>query len=106
MTLSAEQAAILQILFKAKPELRHQLLKNADKLLVRTLFECCLNILEGNVPLNDKQKKKLSKQKSWLRKIAKKAGSWKQKRKILQRGGNLLIPILASVVGTLISSLL
>ena len=71
MTLNEEQVSILKIIFHAKPELRKSLLKNADKQLVTTLCECVLNILLGNVPINNSPKEKLVKHKTFLRHIVK-----------------------------------
>lgn len=106
MTLTDEQVSILNILFKAKPDLRKALLKNADKKLVCTICECVYNILKGNIPLEDKQKKKLSKHKTYLRKVVKQTKSWTGKRKIIQKGGNFLIPLLVPIIGTLIEKLI
>lgn len=103
--LTEQQVAILKIVLNAKPDLRNALLKHADKHLVCTICECVLNILKGNIPLNEKVKKKYSKHKVYLRNIVKKTGSWKDKRKIIQKGGNFLIPLLAPVIGALLSRL-
>lgn len=100
-----EQLSLLKIIFNAKPELRNALLKYADKNLVCALCECVLNIISGNIAIDDKQKKKLSKHKSLLRKIVKKTKSWKTKRTIIQKGGNFLIPLLAPIIGSIIVKL-
>jgi hypothetical protein len=105
MTLSPDQVAILKILFKAKPKYRKILLENADKNLVKGLCECVLNILLGNIHISAEQKKKFSKHKSYLRELVKKGGDWKKKRKVLQKGGNFLIPLLIPIITTLISKL-
>jgi hypothetical protein len=105
MTLSQDQAAILKILFKAKPKYRKILIENADKQLVKGLCECVLNILHGNIPLSSEHKKKFGKHKKYLRNLVKKGGDWKQKRKVLQKGGNFLIPLLIPVISSLISKL-
>lgn len=104
--LTEQQVAILKIVLNAKPELRNALLKHADKHLVCTLCECVLNILEGNITLDDKQKKKYCKHKTFLRNIVKKTGNWKAKRKLIQKGGNFLIPLLLPVIGALLSKII
>lgn len=106
MPLSEQHAAILRIILQAKPEFRKSLLKYANEELTTSLCECVLNLLEGNIELTEKQKKKFGKHKKLLRKIAIKPGTWKQKKKILQKGGSILIPLLASVLGTVISKFL
>lgn len=104
-TLSEEQVAILNVLLKAKPKLRQELLKHADKELVRTICECVLNVLEGNIAVPPPELKKLSKHKKLLRRIVQKACNWKQKRVIIQKGGNFLIPLLAPILGAVISKI-
>lgn len=107
MSLSGQQAAILNIVFKAKPALRNALLKNADKQLICSICECVLNILHGNVSLKPKDKKKLSKHRDILRKLAQKSkGGWKSKKRIIQKGGNILIPLLAPIIVNLLLKLL
>ena len=106
MPLSEEQAALLRVILNAKPELRNAMLKNADKKLVRTICECVLNVINGNVKVDDKNKKKLAKHKCLLRKVVKRTGCWKKKRKIIQKGGNFLIPLLLPIIGSLISKIL
>lgn len=106
MPLSEEQAALLRIILNAKPELRNAMLKNADKELVRTICECVLNVINGNLIVDEKNKKKLAKHKFLLRKIVKKTSCWKKKRKIIQKGGNFLIPLLLPIIGSLISKIL
>jgi hypothetical protein len=106
MSLTEEQVAILKILFNAKPALRNALLKHADKDLVCTICECVFNILRGNVPLEENEKIKLGKKKTLLRNIVKKTKSWTGKRKLIQKGGNFLIPLLIPIIGRLISNLL
>ena len=106
MAFTEEQAAVLRIILNAKPELRKAMLKNADKELVRTICECVLNIINGNVKVDEKQRKKLKKHKCLLRKIVKRTGSWKKKRTIIQKGGSILISLLVPIIGTLLSKLI
>ncbi|KAF4523993.1 hypothetical protein B566_EDAN013835 [Ephemera danica] len=106
MSLTDQQLAILKVVLNAEPKLRKAILQYADKNLVQTICECVLNVLLGNVQLDESQKKKFSKHKSLLRKIVKKKGNWKIKKKLLQKGGSFLIPLLAPVLGSLLSNLL
>lgn len=103
--LNEQQSAILKIVLRAKPSLRNELLKHADKELVRILCECVLNILNGNIPINDKEKKKLCRYKNILRSVVRKTKCWKKKRTIIQRGGKYVVPILAPIIGRLLSSI-
>ena len=85
MPLSEEQAALLRIIFNAKPELRNAMLKNADKELVRTICECVLNIINGNVNVDDINKKKLAKHKCLLRKIVKKTKAGRKREQLFRK---------------------
>ena len=72
--------------------------------VIRTLCECALNVLKGNVPLTAHQKTKLRKHKKRLRTLVNKKVSLKKKRSVLQTGGFLgvlLKPVL-SVLGGLL----
>ena len=81
-------------------------IKTSDKQLVDAISECCLNILNGCVPLSVAQKAKLKRNKNNLRKLSSKKLSLKKKRTILQKGGFLsaiLTPALALLGGLLAS---
>jgi len=103
-----KHAAMLRTIQKARPDLRKSLLQLADKDLIRCICECADNTLKGHVKLTPGQKKKLSAYKKVLRRIAKKGEAWKTKRKVISQCGGalpaLLIPILGTVVTSLISA--
>jgi len=104
-------APAIKTLFKAKPAMAKAIIKHADKELINTLCECCLNIAKGRVPLTTSQKHKLTKHKKIVRSLAKKSTSLKQRKLLLQRGGFLpallgpLAPIIGSVVAPLVGGL-
>lgn len=101
MTLSKTHLSDLRLIEKCPKTLRKQLLKKLPIRAVKTICECCHNLLKGNIPLTPKQKKELVKHKTVLRKIAAKKGALYVKKKlIVQRGGflNILIP---AAIGTL-----
>lgn len=104
--LTEEQLSILKVLFNSKPSLRNNLLKHANKELVCTLCECILNILEGNVNVTDKHIKQLKKYKKVLREIGDNKGTWTRKRKLLQKGGSKIIPLIAPILGAFFTHLL
>ena len=86
---------------------RNKLLRKVDKSCIDSLRDCCRNILQGQVPLNPKHKRKLKPYKNRLRAAANpKIGSNKV-RKHFQFGGffQALIPVLASLIGPIISNL-
>ena len=101
-------ASTLNLLAKAKPKLASGIIKNSSEDFIKCLCECCLNLLKGNIPISQGQKKKLKKYKNPVRNLAKKSVSIKHKRKIVQRGGFLgtllstIIPAIAGLVGGLV----
>ena len=105
--VAKENKALLRLLLKSKPNARKAILQNADPDLIKSICECSYNVLEGNVPLNNKEKNKLKKYKNTLRYLVKKGPSLKQRKKriIVQKGGfltALLAPILGGILSTLI----
>jgi hypothetical protein len=60
----------LQVLKTAKPQLRKAIIKNCNGELVKTISECVLNVLHGNLQLTTCQKKRLRKFKDPLRALA------------------------------------
>ena len=90
----------LRLLSRANPRMVKNIIKSADKDLLKSLCECCLNVLKGNIPLTIKQRKRLSKYKKQLRKLSMKKTSKKQKVSLLQTGGFLgtLIPTVLSAI--------
>lgn len=105
MPLTKKQVRDLQLIKTCPKPLRKQLLKKLPLRSIKTICECTLNALEGNIPLTSSQKKSLRKYKSPLRKIATKKGSLFSKKKlIIQNGGflNILVPAALSVLTNLI----
>ena len=87
-----------------KPQQR-TILKEGGKELLLCLSECALNITKGNVPLTNRQLKRLKKNKKHIRELSKKKTSLKKRAQIVQKGGFLpllLAPIVGSVLGKLI----
>jgi len=92
----------LQVLKTADPKL--PILANCKSGLVKTLSECSLNLLRGNVKLKPGQKRKLRKHRVLLSKLADKRVSLSAKKSIVQRGG-FLLPLLGAVLPTIASLL-
>jgi len=101
--LKEEQLAILRVLFQANSEQRKQLLQHADRELVCTLCECVINILAGNLKISKSNKHELKRHKDILRKFGNNRGTWKKKRKLMQKGGKYLIPLLAPILTAFLS---
>jgi hypothetical protein len=107
MLFTKRQAAILQTLQQTRPRERATILEGVDSDIIRALCDMCLNVLRGNVPLTTSQMQRLKRHKQTLRSMATRRIPLITKRKLIrQRGGflPLLLPIIASAVGGLLSS--
>lgn len=83
-------------------------LKKCSKNTIKSLCECVLNLLKGNIPLTQYQKRKLKPHKRSLRKLADKSIPLYKKRRLLvnQKGGgflSVLLPAAISVISSLIN---
>lgn len=98
----------LKYLSRSKPSMRRAMIKAADKDMVDTLCECCLNVLNGNIPLTPSQKKKLSKYKLTLRGLVRsKKTSYKRKKKaLLTQKGGFLGALLATLAGAVLPQII
>ena len=73
-------------LCKSNKKVRKILINLANKKQIYALCEIILNILNGNLQVDDKQYKKLAKYKKNLRKLINKT-TIKEKKHIIQKGG-------------------
>ena len=94
------QGEMLRFLARAKPPTVKAIVKNASPQLVKTLCECCHNVLKGNVPLTTAQKRRLRRHKTSLRQLTKKKLSVKRRKQLLQTGG-FIGALLGPVIGVL-----
>lgn len=94
-----KQIIILKALCYLKQEQSRAVLRKADISLIRCICECALNILRGNVGINNEQKKQLRKHATTLRRLAAKNGNWGSKRRlIVQRGAGFLKLLIQPVI--------
>lgn len=94
-------AVMLSLLAKAKPNMCKAIIGAADCELITCLCECAQNVINGNVPLCKSHLKHLQRYRTDVRKLAKKRTAKSTKKKILQRGGflsALLAPIAVEVL--------
>lgn len=96
--------AILHALCYLNKDQRTALLSKATLGLVKCICEYALNILNGNIPLKDTEKKKLKRFAENLRKLSEKSRTWNNKKSfIIRKQGEflpqLLSPVLAKVYG-------
>ena len=108
MNLLKSQLHFLHVLKDSKPQAIRPLLASASDELIKAIVECAINTLNGNHKLNKDEKTKLSKYKNRLRALVNPKISFKSKRKLLIQKGGFIVPlltsILSSVIGTLISN--
>jgi hypothetical protein len=81
---------------KSSPRL--SLVRIADESLVTAICECFLNILNANVPLTPKVRRKLERFKQTIRSLASSKGSWKSKRALLAKHSEILVPLVIATV--------
>ena len=103
MSVIKRNQYVLKILSEGDPKTTKYIIQGADKQLLHCFVDCAHNILEGNIPLSEKEKKRLGKYKKELRSL-RKLTSEKTKKKILQKGG-FLPALLAPILGTVIPPL-
>ena len=95
----------LHLLARSGAKRRKSLLKQATKEELTSLFEICLNILRGNIPLSTYMHKKLKREQNTLRRFADKKISITRKKKLInQKGGflgtvaGLALPLLVQIL--------
>lgn len=105
MSCIKECLPFLQLLHTSTPKKRKNILKKANKKLIKTLLECVYNTLKGNIPLKTNEKLKLKKHKSLLRKLCSKSkrGLNYKKKIIVQSGGGFLTAILGPLIAAAVS---
>ena len=83
-------------------EQRIAVLRKANTGLIKCICECALNILIGNVTLQNSEKKKLKNFANTLRKLSQKIGTWKSKKSIIIRQGkNFFSVFLKPIINTI-----
>lgn len=93
----------LRALHLLKPKFRKSLLKSCDESEINCICECIYNVLQGKVPLKEKEKSKLKKYKNILRKIVTRDRNNLRKNILIQKGGAFLPIILGSVLSALLN---
>ena len=97
--------SFLRLLARSGPKRRKSLLQHATKEELTSLFEICLNILQGHFTLSPKRYKQFKRERHTLRTLAdKKVGFQRKKKLVNQKGG--FIGALASFAIPLLTQLL
>jgi histone H3/H4 len=97
----------LRRLVKSGNKERQKIIDQADDELIKCICECAQNTINSNVPLTERQLKKLFKHKDIVRKLACKNLSIRAKRKkIKSQKGGFLLPLLAPILTAVIENIL
>ena len=83
------------------PKLRRAIIANCNQETLKSICECALNVLLGNIPLSACSKRKLRTYNSSILKVAYNSLSLSAKRKVIGQRGGFLLPLLSAILPTL-----
>lgn len=89
---------LFQLLVHSTVEQRAALMKTLTPLQLRAVLEAIYNVLKGTCPIRDKNKKKLERYKSIIRRLVSKELSRPQQQRLLYKHRNVLPLILTPVI--------
>ena len=99
--------AFIKVLARSNTRQRKLLLRGATNEQLKGLFELCLNIIRGNLPINNTEFLRLKRHRKTLESLASRRVPLYKKREIVnQKGGfigavaKIAIPILASIIAS------
>ena len=93
----------LHVLKDSSPKLRRAILAHSDRELINSVGECALNVLQGNVKLSKRKKRRLHKFRRQLRTVADRHVPLPRKKKVIIQSGGFLVPLLSAVLPTIAS---
>ncbi len=84
-----QNQSLLEILADSKLDhrIKKSILNYGPDTLITCLCCCCLNLIKGNLPLNQSQLKKLKRHRKWIRNVADTSSTVSKKRKFLTNKG-------------------
>ena len=91
----------LHALKDAHPKLRRAIIANSNEDLLKSISECALNVLTGNVKLSNCKKRELHKFIRQLRTVVDKHLPLARKKKLIIQSGGFLVSLLSAVLPTL-----
>ena len=86
--------AFLQVLASSLKNQTTTLLKSMTKGQMNAICEILINIRYGNIPLSDKDKKRLHRKRDLIRELTTKTTTQKVRRTIIQKEGTLIVSML------------
>jgi hypothetical protein len=81
--------------------LRKAIFSNCDRELWKSISECVLNVLNGNVRLSSCVTRKLRKHRDVQRAVADKLVPLSSKKRLIVQRGGFLLPLLSAVLPTI-----
>jgi hypothetical protein len=100
---------LLDVLVKANKPQRDALINTATNDQLQCICDCATNILNENIPISDRQYKKLKRFQKHIRYIANSDDNIDNKKLVIQKGGFLpilLTPILSAAASLLAETLI
>ena len=91
----------LHVLKAADPKLRSAIIEKCNQETLKSICECALNALRGNIPLSVCSKRKMRTYKNSIRKVADKSVSLSAKRNFIGQRGGFFLPLLSAILTTL-----
>jgi hypothetical protein len=82
------------------------LLSKANQKQIKSLCECILNVVNGNIPITSHHVKNLKPYQNTIYKVVSKRVPIKSKKKLLVQKGSGFVPVIATIVGSLLAKLL
>jgi len=91
----------LYVLKATDPKLRKAIIAKCNQETLKSICECDLNVLRGNIPLRPCSERMLKTYRNSILKAADKSVFLSAKRKVILRRGGFLIPLLFAILQTL-----
>lgn len=96
----------LKLLSQASHYKRKKVYRCCNNDLIICVADCCLNVIKGNVPLDEEDKLKVKRHRKLIRLLAKREIPLKKKREVLIQKGGALTPLLIPILSLAASLLL
>ena len=87
------------------PQIISHIIERSPDSVIKSICNAALNVAQGDVVLNNRQKKILAGKRRFIEQLISKGDSVKQKRKLIQKGGSILGFLIPTILGTVLSSL-
>jgi hypothetical protein len=99
---------LLELTAISKKKLRDSIIKGGDREFIYSICECVLNVMNGNVKINNHTFNKLKVYKNTFKKLLKKSKLKDKKKILIQKGGFLqyLIPAVITGISSIITALI